>query len=120
MFQLKPREFSNLRLQIATARKGHGGRRSSPYAFTEHGAIMAATVLNSPQAVCMSVYVVRAFVRLREALSANKELIERIEGLQKHVGTHDGAIQEIVTVLKRLMNPTPSRSPKIGFRIPKA
>jgi ORF6N domain len=118
MFQLKPREFANLRLQIATARKGHGGRRSSPYAFTEHGAIMAATVLNSAQAVLMSVYVVRAFVHLREALSANKELAARIEELEKHMDKHDGAIQEIVKVLKRLMNPPPSRRRKIGFRVP--
>jgi len=56
MFQLKPREFAILRLQFATSRRGHGGRRSLPYAFTEHGAIMAATVLNSEQAVEMSVF----------------------------------------------------------------
>ena len=71
MFQLTPREFAALRLQFATSNKGRGGRRSLPYAFNEHGAIMAATVLNSQEAVVMSVLVVRAFVRLREMLSAN-------------------------------------------------
>ncbi len=65
MFQLTAREFAALRLQFATSKIGRGGRRSLPYAFTEHGAIMAATVLNSDQAVEMSVFVVRAFVRLR-------------------------------------------------------
>src|ERR1700730_4304291 len=55
MFQLKPREFASLRLQFATPKKGRGGRRSLPYAFTEHGAIMAATVLNSDKAIEMSV-----------------------------------------------------------------
>jgi phage regulator Rha-like protein len=118
MFQLKPREFANLRLQIATSRKGHGGRRSLPYAFTEHGAIMAATVLNSERAVEMSVYVVRAFVRLREALAANKELAARIEELEEHLETHDGTIQEIISVIKSLMNPARRRRRKIGFALP--
>jgi ORF6N domain len=115
MFQLKHSEFANLRLQFATSRKGHGGRRSLPYAFTEHGVIMAATVLNSEQAVRMSVYVVRAFVRLREALAANKELAAKLAELEKHLETHDGTIQKIIDILKRLMNPPPSRRRKIGF-----
>ncbi|MGD9781106.1 MAG: ORF6N domain-containing protein [Kiritimatiellia bacterium] len=65
MFQLAPQEVKNLRLQIVTSSLGHGGRRYVPLAFTEHGAIMAATVLSSPQAVQMSVFVVRAFVAMR-------------------------------------------------------
>jgi hypothetical protein len=64
MFQLKPAEFAALRSQFATSNKGRGGRRFLPYVFTEHGAIMAATVLNSEQAVAMSVFAVRAFVSL--------------------------------------------------------
>jgi hypothetical protein len=119
MFQIKPREFANLRLQFATSRKKHGGRRSLPYAFTEHGAIMAATVLNSKAAVEMSVFVVRAFVRLREMLGANKAFAERIQALEKHLATHDCNIHEIVNVIKKLMNPPPaSRRSKIGFALP--
>ena len=118
MFQIKPREFANLRLQFATSRKEHGGRRTLPYAFTEHGAIMAATVLNSKRAVEISVFVVRAFVRLREGLAANKELGERIRELEKHLDTHDGAIQEIITVIKQLMSSPPKRRSKIGFALP--
>ena len=120
MFQLKPREFAILWLQFATSRRGHGGRRSLPYAFTEHGAIMAATVLNSEQAVEMSVFVVRAFVRLRAMLSANRELALRIEELEKHLAKHDGSIHEIVSLIKRLMEPQPKRRSKIGFALPSA
>ncbi len=120
MFHLTSRENQSLRSQFATSNLGRGGRRSLPYAFTEHGAIMAATVLNSEPAVEMSVYVVRAFVRLRAALAANRELAGRIEELEKHLQTHDGAIQEIIQVIKRLMNPPPSRRSKIGFALPPA
>jgi len=118
MFHLTPRENKSLRSQFATSNIGRGGRRSLPYAFTEHGAIMAATVLNSEQAVEMSVYAVRAFIRLRAALTANRELAGRIEELEKHLETHDGAIQEIIKVIKKLMNPSPSRRSKIGFALP--
>jgi phage regulator Rha-like protein len=120
MFQLTAREFAALRLQFATSKKGRGGRRSLPYAFTEHGAIMAATVLNSDRAVAMSVFVVRAFVRLRETLAANREFADRIKELEEHLETHDGAIQEIINVIKKLMNPPPSRRSKIGFALPPA
>lgn len=81
---------------------------------------MVATVLNSERAVEMSVFVVRAFVRLREALAANRELAARIEELEKHLETHDGTIQKIIQVIKELMNPVPSRRSKIGFALPRA
>ena len=118
MFQLKSREFAALRLQFATANQGRGGLRSLPYVFTEHGAIMAATVLNSERAVEMSVLVVRAFVRLRVMLAANKEFADRIEELEKHLAKHEGSIQEIVRLIKRLMEPPPIHRSKIGFAVP--
>jgi ORF6N domain-containing protein len=120
MFQLTPRENKCLKSQFATSKIGRGGRRSLPYAFTEHGAIMAATVLNSERAAKMSVFVVRAFVRLREMLANNKELSERIGELEKHLESHDGAIREIVGVIKSLMNPPPKGRSKIGFALPAA
>ena len=120
MFQITPREFADLRLQFATSKKKRGGRRSLPYAFNEHGAIMAATVLNSEQAVQMSVFVVRAFVRLRQMLAANIEFAARIEELEKHLETHDSTIQEIINVVRKLMNPRPGRRSKIGFALPPA
>lgn len=81
---------------------------------------MAATVLNSEKAVAMSVYVVRAFVRLREALAANREIAAKLAELEEHLETHDGAIQEIMAVLKRLLNPRPRHQRKIGFCAPVA
>lgn len=79
---------------------------------------MAATVLNSDQAVEMSVFVVRAFVRLRAMVTANKELVGKIEELEKHLAKHDSSIEEIVRLIKRLMEPPPIRRSKIGFALP--
>lgn len=120
MFQLTPRENQCLRSQFATSNIGRGGRRSLPYAFTEHGAIMAATVLNSEQAVEMSVFVVRAFVRLRQALAANREVADRIKELEEHLETHDSTIQRIMNAIRKLMKSPPSRRRKIGFALPAA
>ena len=90
-----------------------------PYAFTEHGAIMAATVLNSPRAVEMSIYVVRAFVQLREILSSNKELAKRLDqleaGIEKKLATHDEAIAAMLSAIRELMNPPAPKRRGIGF-----
>jgi hypothetical protein len=120
MFQITSTENKSLRLQFATSNKGRGGRRFLPYAFTEHGAIMAATVLNSAQAVKMSVFVVRAFVRLRDMLAANRQLASQIEELEGHLETHDSAIQDIINALKQLMAPPSRTRRKIGFELPPA
>ena len=98
-----------------TSSSGHGGRRYAPVAFTEHGAIMAATVLNSPRAIQMSVLVVRAFVRLREMLATNKELAEKVRELEKRLDTHDQSIQQIIAAIKVLMQPSPKPLKRIGF-----
>ena len=121
MFQLTPEEQNSLRSQFATsaAASGRGGRRYLPYAFTEHGAIMAATILNSPRAVEMSVYVVRAFVRLRELLSSNRELARRFEQLEarldKRLTEHDVTIAAILSAIRELMNPPAPKRRPIGF-----
>ena len=120
MFQLTTEEISSLRSQFATLKLGRGQHRKYlPYAFTEHGAIMAATILNSPRAVEMSVYVVRAFVQLRELLASNKELARRFAQLEtrldKKLTTHDEAIAAILSAIRQLMHPPiPKRRP-IGF-----
>ena len=85
-----------------------------PYAFTEHGAMMAANVLNSPRATQMSVFVVRAFVKLRGILSSQVEMLRKLEELDDKVGEHDEALRAIVAAIKRLASPDP-RTPKIGF-----
>jgi hypothetical protein len=107
----------NLRSQIVTSSSAsHGGRRYLPYAFTEHGAIMAASVLNTPRAIDVSVYVVRAFVKLRELLSAHKELAGKLAELERRVGAHDTAIDSLIAAIRRLMEPAPAPPhPRIGF-----
>jgi phage regulator Rha-like protein len=116
MFQLTPAENKILRSQIATSSQRHGGRRYAPFAFTEHGAIMAASVLNSPRAIEMSVFVVRAFVRLREMLATNKGLAAKLGELERRLGTHDEAIQEIIAAIKELMESPAKPTKQIGFQ----
>ncbi len=118
VFQITGKEQESLRLQIATSNKGRGGRRFLPYAFTEHGATMAATVLNSKKAVNMSVFVVRAFVRLREVLAANRQIASKIEELEERLENHDDTIHTIIKAIKKLMTPLPASRKKIGFQLP--
>ena len=118
MFRLTAKENEALRSQFATSKKGRGGRRYLPYAFTEHGAIMAATVLNSKQAIEMSVFVVRAFVRMREMLAKNRQLAAKINELDRRLETHDTAIQDIIEAIKELMLPEEPSKRKIGFQLP--
>ena len=120
MFQLTVHEDAALRSQIATLKTGRGQHRKyPPYAFTEHGAIQAANVLNSPRAIEMSVYVVRAFVQLRELLASNRELARRFDELEarieKKLVGHDQAIAAMLSAIRELMKPVPSAQRGIGF-----
>jgi hypothetical protein len=126
LLRLLPDELANLRSQIVTSSL-HGGQRYLPYAFTEHGAIMAANVLNSPEAVRMSVFVVRAFVQMRDLLGSTKELAKQLAALEKKLTARlDGHESAIVEVLQRLMNILDPRPPppepetpkrRIGFHV---
>lgn len=118
-FQLSDTEFESLKCQIGSS-KGRGGRRYRPFVFTEHGAIMAATVLNSPRAVEVSVFVVRAFVKLREIALSHKELAKKLTELENKVGKHDEAIREVIAAIRQLMAPpiTPKPKRRIGFNRP--
>lgn len=117
MFQLSKDEYESLRSQIATLKTGRGRHRKySPYVFTEHGAIMLATILNSAVAIQASIQVVRAFVRLREFLAANKELARKLKNLEKKIDTQDEKIYTIFEALKQLMQPTQKQKGKIGFK----
>jgi hypothetical protein len=101
--------------QIATSSL-HGGRRKLPWALTEHGAIMLASVLNSPIAVAASVRVVRAFVRLREMVAANSDLSRRLAELEQKFDTHDQAIAQLFAAIRQLLTPTaPKEKREIGF-----
>ena len=92
-----------------------GGRRYLPFVFTEHGSIMAATVLNSPLAVEMIVFVVRAFVKLREMLSTHKEVARKIEELERKLADHDEAIIGLFEAIRQLMGPPLENRKQIGF-----
>lgn len=121
MFQLSEAEWVALRSQFATLKTGRGQHRKYlPYAFTEHGAIMAATILNSPRATEVSVYVVRAFVQLRELLAGNKELAAKLAELEARLGrkldSHDQAIAGLIDAMRELMRPPqPAKKQPIGF-----
>ncbi|MEA3181116.1 MAG: hypothetical protein QOI59_4639 [Gammaproteobacteria bacterium] len=110
MFQVTAEEHAALMLQNATSKPVRGGRRKPPLVFTEHGAIMAATILNSGRAVKVSVYVVRAFVRLREVLASNKELAKKLEKLERKLDSHDQAIVGILKTIHDHMNQTRTRA----------
>ena len=123
-FAVDFQEVVNMRSQIATS-SGHGGRRYRPWVFTEHGAIMAANVLNSPRAVQMSVFVVRAFVKMRETLAQNKELAAKLAELERNLtdrlDDQEQAIVHILGEIKKLMEPVPpdaeSASREMGFHV---
>jgi hypothetical protein len=93
--------------QFVTGSKRHRGAAYRPIAFTEHGAIMAATVLNSPEAVAMSVFVVRAFMQMREQLAANAAILKRLAEIDKTLLEHDRGLRTIWTKLQPLLAPPP-------------
>jgi hypothetical protein len=119
MFRLSAKELEHWRSQFVMSNPGaRMGLRRAPLAFTEHGALMAATVLNSPRAVETSLFVVRAFVRLRQFLATNKDLAHKLEEHERKLSTHDQAIAGLVNTIRQLAaSPKPSRRP-IGFVTP--
>jgi len=117
-FELTSQEFANLRSQNATS-TSHGGSRYLPVVFTEHGALMLASVLHSPTAVEASVRVVRAFVRMRELLSLHRELSQKLFDLENRLDDHDEAIQRLFEAIRHLLEPPSGDQPprEIGFHI---
>jgi predicted NAD/FAD-binding protein len=118
LFQLTKEEAESLRSQNATLKAGRGQHRKyAPYAFTEHGAIMAATILNSPRAVEVSVFVVRTFVKLRQLALTHKDLAAKLNELERKVTGHDDALRQVVQAIRQLMAPPPDAKPnqRIGF-----
>jgi ORF6N domain len=114
MFQLTQAEYVNLRSHIATSSStAHGGRRYLPHVFTEHGAIMAASVLNSPRAVQMSIFVVRAFVGFRRMFQSNAELATKLDKLEAKC---DAKFEIVFEAIRELMMPPPMLRKRIGFR----
>lgn len=136
MFQLKSGEWHNLKSQFVTSSSEHAEnqpdalnrsqivtgsqkhRGTLPYAFTEHGALMAANVLNSPEAVKMSVYVVRAFIKQRELLMAQSDVLKKLAKMDAKLLQHDDALRVIWQELQPLLTPPPGPpKPSIGFHV---
>lgn len=116
-FQLTREEYETLRSQIAISKtERRGGRRYLPYVFTEHGAVMAASVLNSPKAVEMSVEVVRAFVRLRQILASNRQLAARVDVLEQKNEAHSKNIVTLFDAVRGLMAVPEKPKRQIGFK----
>jgi hypothetical protein len=120
-FPLSTSEWESLRSQFATSNRG--GRRYAPYAFTEHGALMAASVLNSPRAIQVSIFVVRTFVAMREAADSTRELAAKVDELERRLESRlakqDHAIAEIFAAIRALMSTPETGRRSIGFVRPK-
>ena len=117
-FVLTRKEVMTNRSQIATGSGKHRNPRYPPMAFTEHGAIMAATVLNSPRAVEMSVFVVRAFVRMREELSSRRDMEKRLDQIEKILLVHDDHLRDLFEKIRPLLLPPPDEPKRpIGFQL---
>ena len=134
LFQLTADEMESLRSQSATLKPNlsqiamgsqkHRDPRHLPYAFTENGAVMAATILNSPEAIRMSIFVVRAFVQMRELLGSTRELAKQLADLEKKLTSrldeHEGAIVEVLRRVMDILDPPPPPEPprrRIGFQV---
>ncbi len=124
MFRLTAEEFGGLTSQIAMSKPGRGGRRTLPNAFTEHGTVMAANILRSERAIQMSVFVVRAFVKMRSMLVAQKDLAKKLADLDKtlteRLDLHERVISDIIQQIMSLLNPPPKPEPSakpVGFHI---
>jgi hypothetical protein len=113
VFLLTAEEFTNLKSQIVIS--SWGGLRSRPYAFTEQGVAMLSSVLKSDRAVKVNIAIMRAFVKLREALETNRELARKFSELEKRVGTHDDEIGAIINAIRQLMAPPEKPRREIGF-----
>jgi hypothetical protein len=128
MFQLSKEESESLRLQIATLKKVDSSRSQSvtlkqgahlkylPYAFTEQGVAMLSSVLNSKQAIAVNIQIIRVFTKMRELISSNKEILMKLEQLEKKVGNNSDDIDEIFSALKDLINPELIPRKVVGYK----
>jgi ORF6N domain-containing protein len=115
MFELTSQELRALRYQIGTSNAGRGGRRTLPYAFTEQGVAVLSSVLRSRRAVLVNVAIMRAFVRLRQLLTTNKELAHQLAELERKLENHDDSIRSLFDAIRQLMTPPELPRRRIGF-----
>ena len=119
MFQLDESGYASLRSQFVTLKNGRGQHRKYlPLAFTEHGAIMAATLLNTPRATEISVHVVRAFIELRDLVAGNRAFAVKLGQLERKVASHDESIHDLIDSMRQLLAPADPPKRSIGFILP--
>lgn len=114
-FQLTSIEAKSLRSQFVISKIGRGGSRYLPYVFTEHGVVMLSAVLKSQRAVHMSIFIVRAFIKMREMLSTHADLAHKIEEIERKQKEHGDQLSSVYSVVKQLINPPEGPKKKIGF-----
>jgi len=116
-FKLNKQEIQNLRYQIGTSSSGYGGRRYLPYVFTEHGVAMLSSVLKSERAVIMSLFIIRAFVKLREMLATHKDLANKMEKLEMEQREQGEQLDVVYSIVKRLIDEPQKDKEPIGFNV---
>jgi hypothetical protein len=115
MFQLTQKEFSDLKTQNETS--SWSGRRTAPYAFTEHGVLMLSSILRSERAVSVNIRIMRIYTKMREMILTNKDILLRLEKIEQKVMDHDEDMQLIFKYVKQLLSPPPQKpKTRIGFR----
>lgn len=117
MFELTKEENESLRSQFVTSKTGRGGARYLPMAFTEHGVLQLASVLKSRQAKQMSIRIIEVFVKMRKMILANKDILLKLEQIEKKIGTHDVNIKQLYQIIKELMQEKIKPLRPIGFKI---
>jgi hypothetical protein len=117
MFKLTKKEYENWISQIAISNSKKMGLRRMPYAFTEHGAAMLSSVLNSEKAIQVNIAIIRTFAKLRQILSTHKELAHKFEQLERKTEKHDAEIHAIFEAIRQLMTPPDQPKRRIGFHI---
>lgn len=115
MFGLSSVEWAALRSQIVTSKRGRGGRRYAPYAFTEQGVAMLSSVLKSDRAIAVNIEIMRSFVRIRRLLEADRSLARKFDRIERKLASHDQAIVGILSAIRQLMNPQGPKRRGIGF-----
>jgi|SRR5882724_4976405 len=119
LFELSAEEFQEWRSQFGTSNEGDKmGLRYAPYVFTEQGVAMLSSVLNSERAIKVNIQIIRIFTRMRELLLTHKDILLKLEQLERKVTGHDEDIQLIFKYLKQLLNPPQEPRPRIGYRRP--
>jgi diadenosine tetraphosphatase ApaH/serine/threonine PP2A family protein phosphatase len=116
LFEMNKKEFENWRSHFVTSKEDRQGLRYTPFCFTEQGVTMLSCVLNSERAIAVNIQIIRIFTRMREMLLTHKDILLKLEQIERRVAGHDEDIQLIFKYLKQLLNPPQEPRPRVGFR----